>query len=204
MYSPTWTCMSRVCHCECLMACSNNTQNIENTLSNTLNFAYLCHYFKARLSFNCLDNINETVCRLYFEFIFIDYISFQIIKAKLPQYGIKVVIVIKLWMSSRGGTCSVKSICFDVTHNHNTNMMYTLYYQIYNHTKPYRYSFIYLICFLVHHLLHFYYQNISLSNTMIEYYLLVHSTCNSAFIEFHCNKIHVYSYFNKYSTIFNN
>ena len=39
---------------------------------------------------------------------------------------------------------------------------------------------------------------------MIEYYLLVHSTCNSALIEFHCNKIHVYSYFNKYSRIFNN
>ena len=122
----------------------------------------------------------------------------------MPQYGIKVLIVIKLWMSSRGGSCSVKSIRVDVTHNHNTNMMYTSYYQIYNHIKRYRHSFIYLICFLVHHLLHFYYQNISLSNTMIEYYLLVHSTCNSALIESHCNQIHVYSYFNKYSRIFNN
>ena len=204
VYGPTCTCMSRVCHDECLMACSNTTQNIDNTLSNTLNCAYLCHYFNARLSFNCLDNLNESVCRLYFEFIFIYYIIFQIIKAELPQYGIKVLIVIKLWMSSRGGSCSVKSIRVDVTHNHNTNMMYTSYYQIYNHIKRYRHSFIYLICFLVHHLLHFYYQNISLSNTMIEYYLLVHSTCNSALIEFHCNKIHVYSYFNKYSRIFNN
>ena len=35
VFGPTRTCMSWVCHDECLMACSNTTQNIDNTLSNS-------------------------------------------------------------------------------------------------------------------------------------------------------------------------